>query len=93
MARSDLQRIIFKPAISTDVIGVQLGGAVKNIISLGSGMLEGLEFGENTKAAFLTHGMSEIIRLGEAMGADPKTFLGPRRVRRSRPQWDGRPQP
>ena len=39
-------------------------------------MLEGLEFGENTKAAFLTHGMSEIIRLGEAMGADPKTFLG-----------------
>ena len=66
----------FQTAISTDVIGVQLGGAVKNIISLGSGMLEGLEFGENTKAAFLTHGMSEIIRLGEAMGADPKTFLG-----------------
>ncbi len=66
----------FRPTISTDVIGVQLGGALKNIISLGTGMLEGLEFGENTKAAFLTHGMDEIIRLGEAMGANPKTFTG-----------------
>ena len=66
----------FRTAISTDVVGVQLGGAVKNIISLGTGMLDGLEFGENTKAAFLTHGMAEITRLGEAMGADPKTFLG-----------------
>lgn len=66
----------FRPAISTDVLGIQLGGAVKNIIALGTGMLDGLEFGENTKAAFLTHGMDEMIRLGEAMGADPKTFTG-----------------
>ena len=66
----------FRPALSTDVLGVQLGGAVKNIISLGTGMLDGLEVGENTKAAFLTHGMAEIVALGEAMGADPTTFLG-----------------
>ena len=66
----------FRPALSTDVLGVQLGGAVKNIISLGTGMLDGLELGENTKAAFLTHGMAEIVALGEAMGADPTTFLG-----------------
>ena len=66
----------FRPALSSDVLGVQLGGAVKNIISLGTGMLDGLELGENTKAAFLTHGMTEIVGLGEAMGADPKTFLG-----------------
>ena len=66
----------FRPTLSADVLGVQLGGAVKNIISLGIGILEGLEFGENTKVAFLTHGMAEIIQLGEAMGADPKTFIG-----------------
>ena len=65
-----------RTSISTDTIGVQLGGAVKNIISLGSGILEGLEFGENTKAAFLTHGMAEMMRLGEVMGADPKTLVG-----------------
>ncbi len=66
----------FRPALSTDVLGIQLGGALKNIISLGTGMLDGLELGENTKAAFLTHGMAEIVRLGNAMGADLKTFLG-----------------
>ncbi|HIN32563.1 MAG TPA: NAD(P)-dependent glycerol-3-phosphate dehydrogenase [Nitrospirales bacterium] len=71
-----LMTYFFRPVLSTDVLGVQLGGAVKNIISLGTGMLDGLELGENTKAAFLTHGMDEIIRLGEAMGADPKTFTG-----------------
>ena len=66
----------FRTEISTDLTGVQLGGAIKNIIALGSGLLEGLEFGENTKAAFLTYGMAEMIQLGEAMGADLKTFLG-----------------
>jgi len=66
----------FRTSPSLDPIGVQLGGAIKNIIAFGNGILEGLEFGENTKAAFLTHGMQEMIQLGEAMGADTKTLVG-----------------
>lgn len=59
-----------------DVIGVQLGGALKNVIAIAAGMLEGLGLGYNTRAALITRGLAEIARLGHAMGADPLTFAG-----------------
>lgn len=59
-----------------DVTGVELGGALKNIIALGTGIAEGLGFGDNAKAALMTRGLAEITRLGAAMGANPLTFAG-----------------
>ncbi len=61
---------------STDVVGVELGGALKNIIAIGAGFNEGMGFGENAKAAFITRGVAEIARLGIAAGAHPLTFTG-----------------
>ncbi|HLJ32505.1 MAG TPA: NAD(P)H-dependent glycerol-3-phosphate dehydrogenase [Ktedonobacteraceae bacterium] len=61
---------------SADVIGVELGGALKNIIAIGAGFNEGMGFGENAKAAFITRGVAEIARLGIAAGAHPLTFTG-----------------
>ncbi len=61
---------------NADVIGVELGGALKNIIALGIGILEGLGYGDNTKAAMMTRGMTEIVRLGTALGAEESTFFG-----------------
>lgn len=66
----------FRVYSNTDIIGVELGGALKNIIALGSGICDGLEFGINAKAAFITRGLSEIARLGIASGANPITFSG-----------------
>ncbi|MDF0480384.1 NAD(P)H-dependent glycerol-3-phosphate dehydrogenase [Vagococcus sp. PNs007] len=66
----------FRIYTNTDVIGVETGAALKNIIALGSGAIHGLGFGDNAKAAIMTRGLAEISRLGVAMGADPLTFIG-----------------
>lgn len=59
-----------------DLMGVEIGGAVKNIIALAAGMSDGIGFGDNAKAALMTRGMAEIIRIGEKMGAQTDTFYG-----------------
>jgi glycerol-3-phosphate dehydrogenase (NAD(P)+) len=66
----------FRPYTNTDVVGCELGGAVKNVIALAAGMTEGMGFGDNTKASLITRGLAETARLGAALGADPMTFAG-----------------
>ncbi len=66
----------FRVYTGTDVLGVELGGALKNIIALCAGITDGIGFGDNTKAALMTRGIKEISRLGIAMGADAETFWG-----------------
>lgn len=66
----------FRVYSSTDVLGVELGGALKNVIAIGAGIIDGAKFGDNTKAAIMTRGVAEIARLGVAMGACPETFSG-----------------
>jgi len=66
----------FRPYTNTDVVGTELGGAVKNVIALAVGMAEGLGFGDNTRASVITRGLAETARLGAALGADPYTFSG-----------------
>jgi glycerol-3-phosphate dehydrogenase (NAD(P)+) len=66
----------FRVYASTDILGVELGGAFKNIIAIGAGIIDGAGFGDNTKAAIMTRGVAEISRLGLAMGAQPETFAG-----------------
>ncbi len=66
----------FRVYTNHDVIGVELGGALKNIIAIGAGASDGLGFGDNAKAALLTRGLAEITRLGVALGAKAETFRG-----------------
>ncbi len=66
----------FRVYTNTDVVGVELGGALKNTIAIGSGISDGLGFGNNAKAAFMTRGLAEITRLGVAAGASLLTFAG-----------------
>jgi glycerol-3-phosphate dehydrogenase (NAD(P)+) len=66
----------FRPYTNTDVIGCELGGAVKNVIGLAVGIADGMGLGDNTKGSLITRGLAETTRLGIALGADPLTFSG-----------------
>lgn len=66
----------FRVYSSTDILGVELGGALKNVIAIGAGIVDGANFGDNTKAAIMTRGIAEISRLGVALGAKAETFAG-----------------
>jgi glycerol-3-phosphate dehydrogenase (NAD(P)+) len=67
---------VFRVYTNTDVLGCELGGALKNVIAIAAGMAEGLGVGDNTRAMVITRGLAEITRLGVAMGADQRTFAG-----------------
>ena len=69
-------RRAFRVYSGSDVVGVELAGALKNVIAIAAGILEGLGLGHNPRAALITRGLAEITRLGVAMGADPLTFAG-----------------
>jgi glycerol-3-phosphate dehydrogenase (NAD(P)+) len=66
----------FRPYTNTDVIGCELGGAVKNVIAIAVGIAVALEQGDNTRATLITRGLAEIARLGSALGAQTQTFAG-----------------
>jgi glycerol-3-phosphate dehydrogenase (NAD(P)+) len=67
---------VFRVYISPDVLGIELGAALKNVVALAAGIADGLGYGDNTKAALITRGIAEIARLGGAMGAKVETFCG-----------------
>ncbi|MGM0669854.1 MAG: NAD(P)H-dependent glycerol-3-phosphate dehydrogenase [Gemmatimonadota bacterium] len=75
-AQAAFQTGYFRVYTNADVLGVELGGALKNVIALAAGAVAGLGYGHNTLAALITRGLAEITRLGVAMGADPATFSG-----------------
>jgi glycerol-3-phosphate dehydrogenase (NAD(P)+) len=66
----------FRAYTSTDIVGVEVGGAVKNVLAVGAGLSDGLGFGANTRIALITRGLTEVVRLGVALGAQPETFMG-----------------
>ena len=67
---------VFRVYISPDVLGIELGGSLKNVVALAAGIADGLGYGDNTKAALITRGIAEIARLGTAMGGKYETFCG-----------------
>ena len=67
---------VFRVYTTPDILGVELGGALKNVIALAAGTADGLGYGDNTKAALITRGIAEIARLGTKMGASQETFYG-----------------
>ncbi len=71
-----IQNAYFRPYWTDDVVGTEVGGAVKNVIALANGMAFGLGYGENAQASLITRGLAEMSRLGAALGANPMTFLG-----------------
>jgi glycerol-3-phosphate dehydrogenase (NAD(P)+) len=75
-AQALLNSRVFRVYTSSDLIGVELGGALKNIIAIGAGFIDGHGLGNNSKSAFVTRGLAEITRLGVAMGARTETFSG-----------------
>ncbi len=66
----------FRVYTNHDVTGVELGGALKNVLAIGAGISDGMGFGDNSKAAFITRGLAEMVRLGVALGAEERTFMG-----------------
>jgi glycerol-3-phosphate dehydrogenase (NAD(P)+) len=75
-AQQAMSTPLFRVYSSEDLVGVELGGALKNVIAIAAGILEGLGLGNNPRAALLTRGLAEITRLGVALGAKPLTFAG-----------------
>jgi glycerol-3-phosphate dehydrogenase (NAD(P)+) len=75
LARS-ISGVNFRAYVSTDMIGVEVGGATKNVLAIGAGISDGLGFGANTRVALITRGLAEMMRLGVALGADKDTFMG-----------------
>jgi glycerol-3-phosphate dehydrogenase (NAD(P)+) len=77
---TELQRVfatdLFRVYFNHDVIGSEMGGVLKNVIAIASGMADGLGAGDNTRAAVITRGLAELTRLGVAMGGEPMTFAG-----------------
>ena len=80
-SRSSLHASNFRAYTSTDIVGVEVGGAVKNVLAVGAGLCDGLGFGANTRVALITRGLSEITRLGVALGAQRGNLHGARRPR------------
>ena len=79
VARSVQRRLsapTFRTYVSDDVVGIELAGAIKNVIAIGAGMADGLRYGDNAKAALMTRGLAEMTRLGLTAGADALTFAG-----------------
>jgi len=76
LIQSTFMNPVFRVYISPDVLGIELGGSIKNVIALAAGIADGLGYGDNTKAALITRGIAEITRLGTRMGASPETFSG-----------------
>jgi glycerol-3-phosphate dehydrogenase (NAD(P)+) len=74
--QSLLNNAHFRVYTSDDVLGCEIGGAVKNVIAIASGVADGLGYGWNSRAALITRGLAELARLGVALGGDPLTFLG-----------------